>query len=252
MEVELKPISREMRFSFESTKHKLGMQVWGDRRSFMILHEMLSECWHCEDDLMSRAEACSYVGVMASFSFEVRHAFMGDRLVTKDGKKVKTWDDEMFRSFEEDQDRFRVGLELPWSQMLYTMAAWRECLMRKDCPSGVLPVMRDFTENIKRLLQERSKKDYPSIEPFVDGAIYSGNPYLMHAMMGTTYDYLCLSQYRKATLSQLAEMMKYGVYGTDRHKKFVDHLKRNAKRCQCEIVELEFSDDYAEVCDIPL
>lgn len=48
-----------LRFRFENTKHKLGVRIWGDRRSFHELHELLGECWDCENADMSRAEGCS-------------------------------------------------------------------------------------------------------------------------------------------------------------------------------------------------
>ena len=103
-----------MHFRFENTEHKLGVRIWGDRRSFHELHELLSECWDCENADMSRAEGCSYIGVISYFSYEVRHAFMGDRLVTLDGKLVKEWSDEMFQLFEKEMERFEVGMEMSW------------------------------------------------------------------------------------------------------------------------------------------
>lgn len=55
----------EPKFRFEHTKHKLGLRIWGDRKSFHDLHELLGECWDCENVDMSRAEACSYIGVIS-------------------------------------------------------------------------------------------------------------------------------------------------------------------------------------------
>ena len=89
MELSIGNKLQPLHFRFENTKHKLGVRIWGDRRSFHELHELLSECWDCEKADMSRAEGCSYIGVISYFSYEVRHAFMGDRLVTLDGKPVR-------------------------------------------------------------------------------------------------------------------------------------------------------------------
>lgn len=38
----------EPKFRFEHTKHKLGVSIWGGRRSFYELHELLGECWDSE------------------------------------------------------------------------------------------------------------------------------------------------------------------------------------------------------------
>lgn len=110
MELSINNNVREPKFRFEHTKHKLGVRVWGDRRSFHELHELLGECWDCENTDMSRAEACSYIGVISYFSYEVRHAFMGDRLVMSYGKSIKEWTDELLQLFEEEPEHFEVEL----------------------------------------------------------------------------------------------------------------------------------------------
>lgn len=98
----------EPKFRFEPTTHKLGMRIWGDRRSFHELHEVLGECWDCENADMARAEGCSYIGVISYFSYEVRHAFMGDRLVMSYGKPVKELTDELFNSLRKNRNILRL------------------------------------------------------------------------------------------------------------------------------------------------
>ena len=70
MELSINNNLQPLRFRFENTKHKLGVRIWGDRRSFHELHELLGECWDCENADMSRAEGCSYIGVISYFSYE--------------------------------------------------------------------------------------------------------------------------------------------------------------------------------------
>ena len=242
---------QELRFRYENTRHKLGIQIWGDRRSFHELHELLSDCWECEDDMMSDAEGCSYIGVISYFSYTVRHAFMGDRWVKLDGKPVKVWSDEMFQLFEKEQERFEVGMDFSWPQMLFIMASWWECLKHKECPVRVLPVMREFTENIERLLRERSKLHYSKIEPYVHGAIYAANPYLMHTMEHINAEYLSQTQYSKPSLDWLADRMTCASYGSWQHEDYMATLKRQAKKHACPIEELkELVDD--SVYDIEL
>lgn len=45
----------EPQFRFKHTKHKFGVRIWGDRRSFHELHELLGQCWDCENGDKSRA-----------------------------------------------------------------------------------------------------------------------------------------------------------------------------------------------------
>lgn len=233
----------QLLFRFENTKHKLGMRIWGDRRSFHELHELLCECWDCECDGMSQAESCSYIGVISYFSYEVRHAFMGDRLVTLDGKLVKSWDDEMFQLFEQEQERIEVGMDFSWPQMLCIMAAWWECLRRQDCPTRVIGIMREFAENIEQLLQQRSKTQYPRIEPYLHGAIYAANPYLMHFMEHINQEYLRWSTFSRVTLNALADELACAAFGTYRYDDYMSTLKRIAKKQDCPIEELRMQVD---------
>lgn len=228
-----------MNFTFENTAHKLGMRIWGSRDAFHELHEMLLECWDCENIDVSPAESCSYIGVILYFSYEVRHTFMGTRLVKLDGKLVKSWSDGMFRMFETDKDRFELGMDVSWPQMLFIMASWWECMKHHECPAGVLPVMRLFTENIEQLLRQRSKTQYPYIEPYIHGAIYAANPYLMHTMEHINVDYLWRSRYCRVSMTALAELMECAAFGTWQYENYLTNLKKHAKRLGCAVEDLK-------------
>ena len=243
MELSIGNKLQPLHFRFENTKHKLGVRIWGDRRSFHELHELLSECWDCENADMSRAEGCSYIGVISYFSYEVRHAFMGDRLVTLDGKPVKEWSDEVFQLFEKEMERFEVGMELTWPHMLFIMSSWWECLRHQDCPMRVMGIMREFTENIEQLLQQRSKTQYPKIGPYLHGAIYAANPYLMHFMEHINYEVLRWSTFSRVTLSTLANEMACAAFGTYQYEDFMSKLKKQAKKLDCPIEEMRAQGD---------
>ena len=251
MELSIKNKVSALQFRFDHTRNKLGIIIWGDRQSFHELHELLCECWDCDDVGMSRAEACSYIGVISYFCYEVRHAFMGDRLVLLDGKPVKEWTDEMFKLFEGEQEHFEVGIELTWPHMLFIMAAWWECMKHQDCPMRAIGIMCEFTENIEQLLQSRSKVQYPKIEPYLHGAIYAANPYLMHFMEHINYEYLHWSIFSRVTLSTLADEMACAAFGTYRYEDFMSTLKKQAKKLDCPIEELRAQVDES-VYDIEL
>lgn len=230
-------------FRFENTRHKLGIRIWGDRGSFHELHELLGECWDCENADMSRAEGCSYIGIISYFSYEVRHAFMGDRLVLLDGKPVKGWSDWMFQLFEDEAERFEVGIELSWPHMLFIMASWWECLKHHDCPMVVMNIMREFIENMERMLQSRSKLQYAKIEPYLHGAIYAANPYLMHFMERINYEYLRWSTFSRVSLNTLADEMEYSAFGTYQYDNLMSTLKKHAKKLDCPVEELHVQVD---------
>lgn len=156
---------------------------------------------------------------------------MGDRLVTN--------------------ERFEVGMELTWPHILCIMASWWECLRHRECPIQVMGIMREFTEGIDQLLKKRSKTQYPLIEPYVHGAIYSANPYLMQMMEHINVDYLTWSIISKVSLKQLAEAMTCASFGSYEYKDFMSTLKREAKRLNCSIEEIRVhADDYVYAIEL--
>jgi len=231
--------AHEVRLEFQNTKHKLGIQIWGDIDSFRELYELASECWIRDDCETTRAEECSYIGVILYFCYTIRHTFMGDRFVKLDGKPVKEWSDDMMRLFEDEPERFMVGVDFTWPHVLFIIASWWECIKRHECPVRVLPIMRQFTENIESLLQERSKTQYPSIEPYINGAIYAANPYLMHTMEHINVEYLFTSKFGKISLRSLADMMRRSAFGTWEYEDYLTTLKKHAKKLGCQIEDLK-------------
>lgn len=243
MEISINNCKTQPHFRFENTKHKLGVRICGDRRSFHALHELLGECWDCESADMSISEGCSYIGVISYFSYEVRHTFMGDRLVLLDGKPIRKWTDEILHLFEVETERFDVCLELTWPHMLFIMASWWECLRHQDCPMRVTGIIREFTEGLEQLLRLRSKTQYPKIEPYLHGAIYAANPYLLHFMEHVNYEYLRRSIFCRVSLSNLADEMECSAFGTYRYDDYMSTLKRYAKKLDCLIEELSLHVD---------
>lgn len=107
----------------------------------------------------------------------------------------------------------------------------------------VLGIIREFTENIEQLLQQRSKTQYPKIEPYIHGAIYAANPYLMHFMEHINYKYLRWSTFSRVSLSTLADEMACAAFGTYRYDDFMCTLKKQAKKFDCPIEELRAQVD---------
>ena len=149
----------------------------------------------------------------------------------------------MFQLFEKEMERFEVGMELSWPHMLFIMASWWECLRHQDCPMRVVGIIREFTENIEQLLLQRSKAQYPRIKPYLHGAIYAANPYLMHFMEHINYEVLRWATFSRVTLNTLADEMACAAFGTYRYEDFMSTLKKQAKKLDCTIEEMRAQGD---------
>jgi len=229
-------------FTFKTTSFRLGIQVWGNRQDFRQLYESLWECWDVQE--MTPEESISYLGIISYFAYEVRHSFMGDRLVTLDNKPVKQvdWDENMYIQYEKEQDRFQVGMELSWPQYFFCLASWWECVRQHDCPPMFLSTLKLFENEADKVLHENYKQS-ESILPYLHGAIYGGHPYLMHVMNEVHANYIEDSFYKRPTMKQLAAQMERASVGTDSYISFIKHLENSAKRLSCSIANLHAGID---------
>jgi hypothetical protein len=224
---------------------KTGVRISGNRKEIMELHELVSQCWDVDHIDFSPEENMSYIGVISYFAYEIRHAFMGNRIIEYEGKytNIELWSHDMYETFENDMEHFTVGFELPWTHILFIMASWWECYRHIECPTELLPIMRDIEQGIADVIQESEPKNYQYIEPYLHGAIYAANPYLMHAMEQAEYLYKQAWLTRRPTMKRLAEFMTYGAYGTSEYTALHKSLERNAKKYGCSVGELRLGKE---------
>ena len=107
----------------------------------------------------------------------------------------------------------------------------------------VMGIMREFMENIEQLFLQRSKAQYPRIKPYLHGAIYAANPYLIHFMEHINYEVLRWSTFSRVTLSTLANEMACAAFGTYQYEDFMSKLKKQAKKLDCPIEEMRAQGD---------
>jgi hypothetical protein len=177
----------QMQFTMDLMPERTGVRIWGSRMSFYDLHRrILDSIGNCEFEGKNRV---NYIGILYSFAYDVRHTFLGDRLVKCNGRFVDEWDDELIKRFEDPNAGFVVGVEFSWPQLFFTLASLRECYRHGVCPAELLPVMLDIETNAKRLLKSLNREHYDLIAPYVDGAVYAANPYLLHVMERVDKEY---------------------------------------------------------------
>ena len=227
-------------YKVELMPDKRGVRIWGDRDVFYKLHDDLCECWgDWENDGFTDEEGMSYKGVIAYFSYEVRHAYQGDRHVKKNGRWVDMHDAETCDQFCDENESFDVGVDFTWPQILFSMAAWWECYRHKDCPTSLLWQMREIEAGVDAMLKKVCNSgEYDLMEPYLHGAIYAANPCLRHVFEQVEYDYYRTSRLKRASMKKLASFFKYAVYNSPEYAELYDTLQRNAAKLGCAIHHL--------------
>ena len=83
--------------------------------------------------------------------------------------------------------------------------------------------------------QQRSKAQYAKIEPYIHGAIYAANPYMMHTMEHINVEYLLCARYGMSSVKDLAEKMEYSAFGNWQYDRYLSWLKKEAKKQGCGV-----------------
>jgi len=222
----------------ELTKRKLGVRISGNCDEFRTIYDYLSECW-CDDDYdTSPVLQVSYVGILGAFAYDLRHTFMGDRVVKLDGKKINAWSNRIAQLFEDEKDRFEVGLELSWPEILFILASYWQCHKVKDCPLELTEKMRFFQTETESLLKVASGKYFTLLEPYLHGAIYIGNPCLIQTMSHVILEYLSIGKFTKGSFADLAKLMSVSLYQSSAYSDFMGILKRAARKEKCEVYDI--------------
>jgi hypothetical protein len=234
MKIERKSNKPQMQFTIDLMPERTGIRIWGSRMAFHDLHQGI---WNCIGDYEFEGEnRVNYIGILYSFAYDVRHAFMGDRLVKRNGRFILEWSDELFQRFEDDSESFTVGVEFSWPQIIFALASLRECFRLRVCPAELLPVMVDIESEVRRLLKSVSGDYFDLIAPYIDGAIYAANPYLLHVMIRVDKEYE--HSRRRPSMKRLAEMMRRSLYGTKEYDDFHQLLLSAAAEEHCDVADL--------------
>jgi hypothetical protein len=232
-------MAKKKLFKIEVSENRKGVVIWGNRDAFRDTNRLLYDCWG-DADGMSDEEGITYLGVMSFFSYEMRHTSLGDRLVKFDGKPLEEWNDELFNLFETENSRFEVGLEIELAYIIFVLASWFECYRNRNCPQEALSILREMRDGVERAIKKASSTNYPRLKPFLYGALYAADPYLMHTM---DYIHVTLKYAWSRYMMELAEAMQATIYNSPEFNKLHKKLEDSAAELKCAVHQLTFADD---------
>jgi hypothetical protein len=235
-------MAKKKLFKIEVSENRKGVVIWGTRDAFDKTNDLLYDCWGDEED-MTAEEGITYIGVMAFFSYEMRHTAQGARLVKLDGKPLDEWNSENLELFETEQSRFEVGLDIEWTYILFILASWFECYRNRYCPPETLPILHEMLEGVERAIKKASSTIYPRLKPFLHGALYAADPYLMRTM-----EYINIETKYAWTrqMSRLAEAMKMTIYNSPEYNKLHKEIEDGAAKLKCAVHEFAFVAEHED------
>ncbi|MBU8882310.1 hypothetical protein KSK37_04345 [Kaistella sp. DKR-2] len=210
------------------TKGGLGVEVWGTYDDLSNFYNVIGKFWNNKDKLTKKGFD-NRDNLISGFSYEIRKS--------KDGNRLKR--NSSHFSFEEQK---HYGVQISWVHFLFSLTAlkfnMRYCETNKFDISQIL-LIEFWLEKAMISYDEIGAKN---LIGFIEDGLYGGNNHIYQCMRSVNLDFFILGGGKRA-FRKLPDLLKRGVYYTDEYKDYLKFLEEEAKKLNCEISELELSDD---------
>lgn len=210
------------------TKRGKGVQIWGAYDDLNTLHDFINK-FRLDEDNLNKGGTKNRDKLISSFSDEIRKAKEERRLARN--KSHLFFDEQKY-----------LGCHISWVHFLFSLTTIRYNMR-------FIQVSK-FDKAQMLLLEhwlEKAMKTYDPIGAgdlicFIEDGIYSANPYIYQYMRSINMDFHLLDGGEK-TFRKLPHLLNKAILFTDEFKEYEQFLKREAKRLNCEITELEVNDE---------
>ena len=223
--------------TFLATPHGAGVRLWGSCEELYEIYEVLDKFWEPEENRNPlRYELDTLIG---SFAYDIRKAFTGCRTIAK--KHPVTG---------EEGEWFAV--EITWTHVVFYFAVLRHNMSYFPYSEMELKAVNDLQESLYACMDKFCPRYSKSMKPFIEGAIYCGNEYLMAYMEDINYSHLSWLRYGtpKDGFRYLAtQLMYHTIYDTYPYRTMLSRLKASAKKLNCGINDLRFDYENDPVFD---
>lgn len=211
------------------TKKGIGVEIWGTYEDLDFLYDFIDRFWTVDGDYKNIPGEESRNIVISSFSYEIRKAKQGARLVRSESH------------LHPIKNQY-LGCQITWVHLLFTLS----CIKFNMQFDEVDKLERSHMLLLEYWIEE-SMKEYDPVGAkdlvlFTQNVLYGGNPYIYHYMRSIDIDYLLLGGGKRA-FRKLAGLLEKGIIFTSEYEAFEKFLVREAKRLKCDISNLEINDE---------
>jgi len=209
------------------TKRGVGLELWGTYDDLNLLYDVIGNFWN--EELKTRVKGFENRDKLISgFSYEIRHAFQGDRLQSK------------FNHLTNQSGEY-YGCKLSWVHVIFSLAALKYNMRFNATSKLDASIFLQIEYWIEKCLLNFDSSGAELI-PFIDDAIYSANEYLYQYMRSINAEYFILGGGILA-FKKLPQLLRKSVFGTPEYIEYLEYLKSVAKKFDCKIEDLEINDD---------
>lgn len=210
------------------TKKGLGVELWGTNDDMANLYDVVGKFWNDENKQQDKVFQ-NRDSILSSFSYEIRKAESGQRLKRESSHF----------SFEKQP---HMGLQMSWVHFLFALTALKTNMRHYETTKFDISQILLIEFWLEKAMYSYDAVGAIKLVAFIEGGLFGGNKMLYQYMRSINLSFLSLGGGQKA-FRKLPELMRSGVYGTKEYEDYMAFLQKEATRLNCDISELELSDN---------
>jgi len=210
------------------TKFGLGAEIWGTYDDLNNFHEVIGKFWS-DENKASQKGFDNRDTLISGFSYEIRKA--------KEGSRLKK--DRNHLTFEELP---YLGTTISWVHFLFSLTALKFNMRYSETNKFDISQILLVEFWLEKAMYSYDEAGAASLKGYIEDGLYGGNTHIYQYMRSINLDFFLLGGGKKA-FRKLPDLLKRGVYYSNEYKDYEKFLNAEAKRLDCEISDLELSDD---------
>jgi len=210
------------------TKRGLGVEVWGAYDDISAFYDVAckfsyDQSYHHFKGYENRST------LLSGFTYELRKAKEESRLIRK-------------LEHPACEDNVVLGTQFSWVHMLFSLVAIKENTALHPIDKYDRSVLLQVEYWVETAIEKYDPIGAERLKIFINGGLYSKNPYLYQFMRSINLEYFQLCGGKRA-FRKLPDLLKKGVLWTKEYKEFFEFLEYSAKQNNCEIDALDLDDE---------
>ncbi len=213
------------------TKRGLGVELWGSYDDIRTIHSIIGKFWN-QEAFLAKKGFDNRDKLISGFSYVIRKAYEGSQLTRVHGHY----------SYEQIP---QFGCQISWIHFLFSLSALRTNMHYIESDKYDLGIFLQLEHELEIAMRKFDEQGARQLQHFISDGIYMANPYLYQFMRSINADYFELRG-GKTAFRKLSKMLKRAMYGTDKYNEYNAFLTVEAQRLNCDINDLELTDDHID------
>lgn len=211
-----------------STKNGIGIELWGTNDDLQNFYDIVNKFWNIDEYETVRGFE-NRNNLISSFTYEIRHSFQGSRLKREN-------------SHYSSEPCTYFGTKFSWVHILFSLSALRQNMNLIETNKLDISIFLGLEYWLENSMESFDSSTTKKLRHFINGGIYGGNEYIYQFMRSINAEYISLGGGKK-NFKMLPEILERAILFSADYKTHLAFLESEAKRHNCEISNLEFSDE---------